>query len=498
MTMHAWQELCELVSELDTLAGVRGLLAWDQQVVMAAGSAAGRAKQSELIGRLYHELSTSPRLGVLIEQVGALAEPTPEQRAAVRNLQRNYRRATCVPTELASQMAKAAANGITVWTEAKAKKDFDGYADALQTNVDLALERAHAIDPDRHPYDVVLEDYDPGTTVESLRSMFGVLQQGLTEIRTAALQRDNGAPHTALFDPAKQVALHQDVVRAVGFDTTSGALHEAEHPFSVRVGESDVRIATHVHEADFASGLAATMHEVGHALYEQGLPRGPGGSAVNAAASTGLHESQSRLWENMIGRSRSFYRWLQPLMARHFPDADFDADRVFCASNRVTDGSIRIFADEVSYNLHIILRVEMEIALFEKRLRVRDVPAEWARLSHAFLGVSPQDDAEGALQDAHWAGGAFGYFPSYTLGNLYAASLFAVLRETLPDLDARVEAGDFSCVLSFLRDRIHQHGCLHDTPELLRAAVGERDHVRDLLTYLGDRYGADALSDDVA
>ncbi|MDH5429032.1 MAG: carboxypeptidase M32, partial [Nitrospirota bacterium] len=195
-----------------------------------------------------------------------------------------------------------------------------------------------------------------------------------------------------------------------------------------------------------------------------------------------------RLWENMIGRSRGFYRWLQPVFAKHFPGRAFDPESVFQSSTRVTSGSIRIFADEISYNLHIILRFEMEVALVEKSITVEEVPAEWARLSEAFFGVQPKDDAEGALQDAHWAGGAFGYFPSYTLGNLYAASLFAVLRESFPDLEQRIERGDFSPILNFLRERVHQHGHLYETPELLQRAVGDRNHVADLLGYLRERY----------
>ncbi|WNM61174.1 carboxypeptidase M32 [Candidatus Nitrospira neomarina] len=488
MTTAAWDELSQQIAELDTLAGIGGLLGWDQQVTMPSGSAGGRAQQSELIGRLYHEQATSARLGELIEAVAALPDSTPEQQAAVRNMRRTYRRATCVPSKLASRIAKASASGVAAWGEAKKEKNYGLFAESLQTNVDLALERAQAIDSNRHPYDVLLEDYDPGTTVEDLRRMFGALQQGLSDIRRQALARKESVAFNDYFDKATQLAMHQDIVKAVGYDTTRGALHEAEHPFSCRVGSGDVRIATHVHERDLLSGLAATMHELGHALYEQGIPEGQGGSAVYAATSTGMHESQSRLWENMIGRSRGFYRWLRPVFARHFPDKAFDPELVFLVSNRVTSGSIRIFAEEVSYNLHIIFRFEMEVALLERRITVEDVPAEWTRLSEQFLGVRPKDDAEGVLQDAHWAGGAFGYFPSYTLGNLYAASLFAVLRKSFPDLEHRIEEGDFVTILKFLRERIHRQGHLHETPDLLQKAVGTRDHVEDLLSYLRERY----------
>jgi carboxypeptidase Taq len=488
MSMTAWEEFSQKISELDTLAGIGGLLGWDQQVSMPSGSAGGRAQQSELIGRLYHEGLTSPRLGELIESVAALSELSLEQQAAVRNMRRTYNRATRVSTDLASRMAKASASGVAAWGQAKQNKSFREFAGSLQINLDLALERATTIDPNRHPYDVLLEDYDPGTTVEDLRRMFGALQQGLTDVRQQALARQGVNAFAETFEVSQQMALHQEVVRAVGYDTTRGALQEAEHPFSCRVGSADVRIATHVHERDLLSGLAATMHELGHALYEQGIPDGPGGSAVYAATSTGMHESQSRLWENMIGRSRGFYRWLQPVFAKHFPGRAFDPESVFQASTRVTSGSIRIFADEISYNLHIILRFEMELALFEKRITVEEVPDEWARLSEQFLGVRPVDDAEGVLQDAHWAGGAFGYFPSYTLGNLYAASLFSVLRECFPDLDHLIEQGDFAPILNFLRERVHQNAHLYETPDLLRKVVGDRDHVADLLSYLRERY----------
>ena len=488
MSMTVWDEFSQQMSELDTLAGIGGLLGWDQQVTMPSGSAGGRAQQSELIGRLYHEGLTSPRLGALIEAVDALPELSLEQQAAVRNMRRTYSRAMRVSTDLASRMAKAGASGVAAWADAKKNKNYRLYAESLQTNLDLALERATAIDPDRHPYDVLLEDYDPGTTVEDLRRMFGALQTGLIPLRQQALTRKDPGAFGEMFEIPTQVALHQDVIRAIGYDTTRGALHEAEHPFSCRVGSGDVRIATHVHERDLLSGLAATMHELGHALYEQGIPNGPGGSAVYAATSTGMHESQSRLWENMIGRSRGFYRWVQPLFAKHFPGRVFDPELIFQSSTRVTSGSIRVFADEISYNLHIILRFEMELALLEKRITVEEVPAEWAKLSEQFLGVRPGDDAEGALQDAHWAGGAFGYFPSYTLGNLYAASLYAVLRECFTDLERRIEEGDFSPILNFLRERVHHHGHLYETPDLMQKVVGDRDYVADLLSYLQERY----------
>ncbi len=280
---------------------------------------------------------------------------------------------------------------------------------------------------------------------------------------------------------------------ALGFDFEGGRLDRAEHPFSSAQGEGDVRITAHLKERDLLGGLGGTIHETGHALYEQGLPFELAGTTVREAASFGLHESQSRFWENFIGRSRPFAGFLartaQEVLGASCPTALADPERVFRAQNRVARSLIRTQADEVTYNLHIIVRFEIELAIFEGALSLDDVPAAWNEKYAQYLGVTPPDDARGCLQDVHWSGGAFGYFPSYTLGNLYAASLGRTLDATVPTLWEDVGRGEFSAPLSWLREKIHHRGHIVEADEIVRDAVGERDHVEDLLGYLWTRVG---------
>jgi carboxypeptidase Taq len=293
----------------------------------------------------------------------------------------------------------------------------------------------------------------------------------------------------APFPVSAQRALNESIARALGYDFDGGRIDDAEHPFSTGHGKGDVRITTHLHERDLLGGLGSTIHETGHALYEQGLPSEHVGTTVREAASYGLHESQSRFWENYVGRSRSFATFLAPRLKEALGPGAPDADAIFAAQNRVERGLIRVMADEVTYNLHIIVRFELELALFEGTLRPEDVPAAWNEKYRTYLGIAPESDTVGCLQDVHWSAGLFGYFPSYTLGNLYAASLGATLRAAMPDMSARIERGDFSSILTWLREHVHHVGHRLEAPEIVKAAVGERDHVADLLDYLWERMG---------
>ncbi len=320
--------------------------------------------------------------------------------------------------------------------------------------------------------------------------MFARLRDELTPLLEAIAARPAIPRLAGEHDPKAQETLHRDVSEALGYDFEGGRLDPAEHPFTSGHGAGDVRITTKIDAADLLGGLGGTIHETGHALYEQGLPHRWDGTTASRAASFGLHESQSRFWENFIGRSRPFCGWLATRAARWLPDADLDGETLYRASNRVAPGLIRVKADEVTYNLHIIIRFELELQLFERKLSIEELPDAWNARYAEYLGVTPPDDAQGVLQDVHWSGAAFGYFPSYTLGNLYAASLGAALTEAVPDLWEHVGKGAFAPVLAFLRERIHEKGHLDEAPDIVRAAVGERDHVEDLLAYLWSRHGA--------
>jgi carboxypeptidase Taq len=482
----SYRALVEHVRRIETLSGIIGTLGWDEQTMMPPKAAELRGAQQALLSGLLHEHVTDPRVEGWL---AALDPNDPVQAACQRNLGRDYARERNVPASLVGELARARSEGFAAWIEAKRTSDFATFAPRLERLLDLSIRRAEAIDRTRHPYEIALEEYDPGTSVESLRAMFARLRDGLSPLIDAISARPPLAPVTDEIAPDVQMRIQRDVANALGYDFSAGRLDLAEHPFTSGHGAGDVRITTKIDPRDLLSGLGGTIHETGHALYEQGLPHALDGTTAALAASFGLHESQSRFWENFIGRSRPFCVWLAGRV-NELAKTSLTADALYRASNRVERGLIRVRADEVTYNLHVVIRFEIEIALFERTLEVADLPEAWNARYAQYLGVTPPDAARGVLQDVHWSGGSFGYFPSYTLGNLYAASLGATLERELPDLWARVERGDFAPVLSFLRERVHAKGHLEEAPAIMRAAVGERDHVTDLLDYLWNRHGA--------
>ena len=482
----SFESLRAHLTELETLDGVAATLGWDEQTYMPKKAASLRGGQMALLSRLSHERITDARIGDWLE---ALDASDPIERACARNLGRAYRRERRVPADLVDRLARTKSDAFQAWIEAKKNSDWSTFAPVLETLLSLQIERARAIDDTRHPYEVVLEQYDPGTSVESLRAMFARLRDGLVPLIQAIAARPALAPLSRDFALDQQWLLSKAIAAGLGYDFDAGRLDPAEHPFSTGQGEGDVRITTHLHRSDLLGGLGSTIHETGHALYEQGLPHRHAGTTVREAASFGLHESQSRFWENYVGRSKPFAGWLAARIAEHYPDANVTADQIFAAQNRVERSLIRVQADEVTYNLHIIVRFELELALFEGTLKVKDVPAAWNAKYQQYLGVTPPDDARGCLQDVHWSAGLFGYFPSYTLGNLYAASLGRTMEQNIGGFWDRIGKGEFAPVLAWLRTHVHDVGHLLEAPEIVRNAVGERDHVADLLDYLWMRMG---------
>lgn len=487
-TTASWDALTRHMAEAMRLAQVHGLLAWDQQVNLPVAAHGERGAQVALIASLMHERFTDPRVGAWLDALDPTALDE-VQRAGARNHRRNFDRARKVSADLSGRQALAAAAGYASWHRARQERDFAIFQPALQRNLDLAREEAAAIDPGRHPYDVLLEKYDPGTTLADLRSELGRLRVGLVELIRAVAARDPIAIVDDAVPIELQRELHRRVTDAMGYERSRGRIDDAVHPFTVRLGSDDVRITTHFHERDLLGGLGGTMHEAGHALYELGMPSEVG-SGVDGAASLGVHESQSRFWENYIGRSRPFLGWVADRLEEIAPGTGIDGERLFRAANRIAPSLIRIYADEVTYNLHVIVRYELEVALVEGSLAVADLPGAWNRAYAETLGVTPGDDVEGVLQDVHWSGGSFGYFPSYTLGNLYAAALGRRVGEELPGLWDQVGRGELGWVLAWLRERIHRHGHRLDGAPLIREAVGDVDLVEGLLDYLWGRHGA--------
>ncbi|TNE88771.1 MAG: carboxypeptidase M32 [Deltaproteobacteria bacterium] len=484
--MTARESLSAHVREMRTLEGILGVLGWDQQVLMPPGGAAVRGAQMALASQILHERTTDPRLGEWIAALDGTDDGA--LRGGLRNLKRRHERAVRIPSELVGETAMAQAQGFEDWVKAKEAADFSLFAPSLQRLVDLATQTAKAIDPDRAVYDVLLDDYDPGTTTASLKSMFARLRDGTVELLDA-IGGEVGEPLGGKWDVERQKLFHDKVARGIGYSMEQGRLDEAEHPFTVGIGHGDVRITTHYYEDDLLTGLSGTVHECGHGMYEQGIPSDLLGTGAAEAASMGLHESQSRFWENTIGRSEAFCGWIAGMLGELYPEQAPSARALYLGSNHVKPGLIRVYADEVTYNLHIIVRFELERALFAGELSVADLPAAWNDRYRELLGIEPGNDAEGVLQDVHWSGAAFGYFPSYTLGNLYAASLGKAMQRDLPNMWDEVGKGEFGSVLGWLRTNVHERAHIEDAPQLVARVCGEHDPVEDLLDYLWSRYG---------
>jgi carboxypeptidase Taq len=478
------------LSELKTLQSTLSLIQWDMQVMMPPAGAQGRGEEISLLTKLIHERLTDPKLGDLLDELSNTSDLNEQLAHGVHNMILARNRATKLPTALVRQIADAESEGFNAWQIAKKEDDFAAFAPHLERHVNLAREKSARIDANANAYDVLLEEFEPGARVEQITPMF---QRLGAELKVLIDKCQGGtAPQglTGSFDTAGQVALSNAILPALGYDLNAGRLDTSSHPFSVGIHPGDCRITTRFEETDLLAGLGATIHETGHAMYEQGLPLAGKKSGWGDAASYGMHESQSRFWENFIGGSHAFAQWLAPLANQHLAGHDFTADKLFGAANAVNPDLIRVYADEVTYNLHIIIRYELELSLISGSLCVTDLPDAWRERYQHHLGITPPNNAQGVLQDVHWSGGAFGYFPTYTIGNLYAASIGAHLTANMPTLWDDVACGEFGAVLQWLRTNIHSKGHSADAAQIVCDAVGKRDHVADLMDHLWGRQGA--------
>ena len=484
---NAWNAFTDRVTELENLGGVIQLLEWDQQTMMPSGGASHRGTQLATLMGLMHDRLADPDVGDWIDQLQG--EQDPVRAAAVRNLRRNHQRATKVPRQLVAELAQASNDGFGAWMQAREANDFAPFQPALTRLVELRKQEIACLNEGEDPYDCLLDQYDPGSKTADLQPMFSRLRSELSKFIQEVSAHDGPPAVSGRWDVAGQKTFSDKVIAQLGFRLNDGRLDASEHPFTVGMGTGDVRLTTHFYEDDLMGGLTGTIHEAGHGMYEQGLPTVHAGTGVACAAGMGLHESQSRFWENVIGRSLPFFQWLVPLIKEQWPADNISADQWFGHANRVERSFIRVQADEATYNLHIVIRFELELRLLSGELGVEDLPAAWNKAYSDLLGITPASPNDGVLQDVHWSNGLFGYFPSYTIGNLYAASFRFQMEEDVPDLWGRVAAGDFVPVLNWLRTHVHQHGHILDSPEIFSRAVGERDPVADLMAHLRDRQG---------
>lgn len=487
--MTAAADLTAYLGRLSALERVAGLLNWDQETQMPSRGAAQRGAEAGAVAAALHELASSPRLAELCDAAEGAADP--ETATNVHEARRIYGRATRIPAALAAEIASVTSQAQGVWAQARAAKDFAAFAPTFAHVVKLKREEAACLaQPGQSPYDALIDDFEPGMTAEALAAMFAALRPGLVSLRARIAEKARPAPRPAgAFAHEAQLALSRRIGAALGYGWEAGRIDLAVHPFcSGRL--DDVRITTRIDAADPLGNIYSTIHELGHALYEQGLDPDLALTPAGSAASMGVHESQSRLYENQIGRSRAFAQWLHPRLVEAFGDVGLPtAEDLYRANNAVATGFIRTEADEVHYNLHVMLRFELERALISGALEIADLEAAWnARFLEDF-GVAVPDAALGVLQDVHWPVGLFGYFPTYTLGNVYAATLDAAIRADIPDLDAQVAAGDFAPLLAWLRPRVHRRGKLAAPEAIIAEAAGRKPEPAILLAALERKYG---------
>jgi carboxypeptidase Taq len=490
--MTPYAELVQRVREAAVLGSCAGVLGWDERTYLPAAGGEHRAAQLALLARLYHEQSTHPRIGELLAAVEGTG-PTGDEVSIVREIRRGYDRAVKVPASLVEEIARVTSLAQQAWVKARATKDWPAFRPWLEKVVTLKRAEADAVGFKESPYDALLDEYEPGATAKEITELFRRLREQLTPL-ISAIAASSTRPRKDIlsreYPVEHQKHLGTAVAKAIGFDFDAGRIDTTTHPFCSGIGPGDCRITTRYNPRFFNESFFGILHEAGHGLYEQGLDPEQFGLAPGTYCSLGLHESQSRFWENQVGRGRAFWEWCFPLTRQHFPATlgDVRLDDFYFAINDVEPSYIRVEADEATYNLHIILRFELEQALLTGDLPVPDVPGAWNEKFLTSFGLEVPDDALGCLQDVHWSSGGIGYFPTYTLGNLYAAQLMDAIRRDLGDVDDLFRKGEFAPVLGWLREKVHHAGRRDPAGTLCERVTGKPLSHEPLLAYLRGKY----------
>ena len=481
--------------ETATLESMAALLHWDQSTMIPKGGHAHRSDQLALVAALSHERRTDPRIGEALAACDGHwddSERDGVESGNLREWRRQFERAAKIPKELAVALARAASDGETAWKKARNDDDFKAFLPYLEENLRLRREEAEAVGYAGEPYDALLDAYEQGQTAAALEPLFAELRAELAGLLERIMDSGRQPRHEILhahYPKADQRRFCEAVARALGYDLDAGRIDPTAHPFSTRIGPGDVRITTRYDEVDLAGALFGVIHESGHAMYSQGLPREHFGTPAGASVSLGVHESQSRLWENLVGRSLGFWQHFGPLAVKTFSCLrGVDVEALHFAFNDVRPGLVRVDADEVTYNLHVMLRFELELALLRGDLAARDLPGAWNDGMKRLLGITPPSDADGVLQDVHWSAGLIGYFPTYSLGNVYAAQLFEAAQEALGPLEPMFARGEFAPLLGWLRENVHQWGSRRSPVELIRTATGREPRADALVRGLTAKY----------
>ncbi|WP_254807997.1 carboxypeptidase M32 [Natronosalvus amylolyticus] len=498
----AYERLIERSEKLTNVRMASMVLGWDQRVMMPEGGTPARAGQLSTLSSMAHELLVDDDVGAWLEtlETGGVGGPetasshelTDEQAAVVRELRHEYSRAVDVPAELVERLTAHQTQTQQTWQEAKAADDFSQFAPALEELIDLHRERAAAIDPAENPYRVLYEDSQPYLPLETVERIFDELRDHLVPLITEIQEHGRDLPtpfsgHT--YDEETQMELSEAALDVLGYDRAHGRLDTAPHPF-MSGNQFDARITTRFREDDPLDALTATIHEFGHATYQLGLRKDQYGTPLGASRSSGVHESQSRFWENHVGRTKAFWELFLPTVKTHFPHLeDVTVEEAYAAANRIyPDNRIRVEADELTYHLHIILRCEIDRAFVEGDLEVSEIPQVWNDKMESYLGVRPETDTDGCLQDTHWSYG-FAGFQGYTVGSVLAAQLDAAMREDLDaDVDDLIREGEFDPLREWMTENVHRHGQRYPTEELIEVATGEPLTAKYFLEYVDEKF----------
>lgn len=487
-----YQEYVQLMQKAADVNNAAAVLGWDQETHMPPKGAAFRGRQLATLATIAHDMLTSPRVSELLEALHQNESLNELEKANIQRSYEDYQKHKKLPPEFVEQLSLQTSECFNAWIDARRQNNFGIFAGPLAKMVNLKRQQAALYGYTAHPYDALLDEYEPGANVAMLDKLFSGIKQQLPPVLSAIskapqVRDDYFYRH---FPKQQQWDFSVAVLRQMGYDMEAGRQDISEHPFSTSFAPTDVRVTTRVDENNYASLLWSTIHEGGHALYEQGLPEEQYGLPLGVAASLGIHESQSRLWENCVGRGIDFWNFFYPQLQTAFPQqlGDITTDDLYRACNKVEPSLIRTEADEVTYHFHVLIRYEIEKQLIEGTLDTRDLPAAWKENYQKYLGITPPDDKTGVLQDVHWSHGSFGYFPTYTLGSFYAAQFFAKAQEAIPGLHHEIAAGNMSNLLAWLRLNIHRHGRRYTSEELCKIVTGSKLDTTYFMRYIQQKY----------
>jgi carboxypeptidase Taq len=493
MRDKALERLLQRLAEVNDLTKAATLLFWDQRVMMPPGGTEARAEAAATVSRLAQERFIAEDIGKLLEELRELEESSDYdsfEASLVRVTRHDYEKATRVPPELVGEMRRVSALALAAWGPAKSESNFEALRPHLEANLELRHRYVECFDPPEETYDILLDDYEPNMKTAEVREIFDQLKEELVpliqEIADAGDIDDSFL--AGEFDPDRQREFGLEILHHFGYTEEEWRLDQTPHPFMSSPGSGDIRLTSNFRSDDLSS-LFATMHEFGHGVYEWGVDPSLARTPLGSGVSLGVHESQSRTWENLVGRSRSFWRYFYPRLQAVFPEqfGSVDEEAFYRAANKVQPSLSRIDADEVTYNMHIILRFELEQELIDNRLAVRDLPEAWNARMDEYLGVDVPDDARGVLQDMHWAGGGFGYFPTYSLGNVISVQIWERAKEDLGDLDERFERGEFGELRDWLHEHLYRMGRKFTPQETIERVTGSRIDAKPYVRYLREK-----------